>query len=147
MVLKHLKLPENHVKTNLLFFFKGSGQYQRKGCRDHFLLNQDEISVHTANLGFLCTNKKIPRVKLNFLKTFFCTKNAIFLLYCDCLNCSLRNQLVKYGNQCILHEKKVFQNIVLILSIFLLVHRDLKFAVCTLISLWMMRKSSWHPLR
>ena len=93
------------------------------------------------------TNKKIPRVKLNFLKTFFCTKIAIFLLYCDCLNCSLRNSLVKYGNQCILHEKKGFQNIILTLSIILLVHRGLKFAVCTLISLWVTRKWSRHPLR
>ena len=96
--------------------------------------------LQTANLRFLCTNKKIPRVKLKFLKTFFCTKNAIFLLYCDSLNCSLRSNVVKYGNQCILHEKKGFQNIILTLSIFLLVHRAFKSTVCTLISLLVMRK-------
>ena len=42
-------------------------------------------SPRTANLGFLCNNEIIPRVKLYFQKTFFCTKNVIFLLYCDLL--------------------------------------------------------------
>ena len=37
---------------------------------NHFLLEQDEISVPTANWGFLCTNKMIPRVKLRADMTF-----------------------------------------------------------------------------